>query len=129
MYIDKVQVISPGEVDVMLIGVTEPVCPAMIEAAAIVEAEWIRLQRPSTPVRNATCENPARAMAATSARHGVPRTSAPPAPDSRPPTGHPMAGIHGGGAGAFTSDADVMHRLPTISAVATKGGIGKEHAW
>ncbi|MGB8391182.1 hypothetical protein [Mycobacterium sp.] len=31
--------------------VAEPVCPAMIEAAAIVEAEWIRLRRPSRPVR------------------------------------------------------------------------------
>lgn len=32
-----------------------PECPAIIEAAAIVEAEWMRLSTPATPVRRVTC--------------------------------------------------------------------------
>lgn len=46
----------------VLIGVTsvvEPVCPAVDEAAAIVEAEWMRLTRPSEPARHPTGELPA----------------------------------------------------------------------
>lgn len=35
-------------------AVVEPVCPAVFEAAAIVEAEWIRLRRSSAPVHHAT---------------------------------------------------------------------------
>ncbi|WP_156749726.1 hypothetical protein [Mycobacterium sp. E1747] len=45
----------------MLIGdtsVVEPGCPALSEAAAIVEAEWIRLRRPSEPARHPTSELP-----------------------------------------------------------------------
>ncbi|WP_139273302.1 hypothetical protein [Mycobacterium paraffinicum] len=45
----------------MLVGdtsVVEPGCPALSEAAAIVEAEWIRLRRPSEPARHPTCELP-----------------------------------------------------------------------
>ncbi|WP_156737964.1 hypothetical protein [Mycobacterium scrofulaceum] len=45
----------------MLIGdttVVEPGCPALSEAAAIVEAEWIRLRRASEPARHPTCELP-----------------------------------------------------------------------
>jgi hypothetical protein len=50
------------EVDVVLMGVTsgvEPACAAIREAAAIVEAEWMRLRRPSVPVRYPNCELPA----------------------------------------------------------------------
>jgi hypothetical protein len=36
----------------------EPACPAMVEAAAIVEAEWIRLRRSGAPVRHAVAELP-----------------------------------------------------------------------
>ncbi|WP_156736834.1 hypothetical protein [Mycobacterium sp. E3298] len=39
-------------------SVVEPGCPALCEAAAIVEAEWIRLRRPSGPARHPTCELP-----------------------------------------------------------------------
>ncbi|OBJ26148.1 hypothetical protein A5659_17350 [Mycobacterium sp. 1165196.3] len=48
--------------DVVLMGVTsvvEPACAAIREAAAIVEAEWMRLRRPSVPVRYPNCELPA----------------------------------------------------------------------
>ena len=54
MYIDRYRSSLQGEVDVVLMGVTtgvEPACPALSEAAAIVEAEWMRLSRPSEPVR------------------------------------------------------------------------------
>ncbi|ORW39080.1 hypothetical protein AWB89_22935 [Mycobacterium paraense] len=37
----------------------EPVCPAIIEAAAIVEAEWMRLNPSSRPAPRVTCELPA----------------------------------------------------------------------
>ncbi|ORV81784.1 hypothetical protein AWC11_24850 [Mycobacterium interjectum] len=63
------QVISQVEVGVMLMGldplskqqvtVAAPVCPALIEAAAIVEAEWMRLRPSSGPVRHVTRELPA----------------------------------------------------------------------
>lgn len=46
----------------VLIGATsvaEPACPALSEAAAIVEAEWIRLERLGGPARHAVCELPA----------------------------------------------------------------------
>jgi hypothetical protein len=49
-------------VDVVLMGVTsvvEPACAAISEAAAIVEAEWMRLRRPSVPVRYPEGELPA----------------------------------------------------------------------
>lgn len=36
-----------------------PVCPAVIEAAAIVEAEWMRLSLSGRPARRVTCERPA----------------------------------------------------------------------
>ncbi len=39
--------------------VAAPVCPALIEAAAIVEAEWMRLRPSSGPARHVTCELPA----------------------------------------------------------------------
>lgn len=61
MYIDRYRSSLQGEVDVVLMGVTsvvEPVCPALSEAAAIVEAEWMRLSRPSEPARP-PCEFPA----------------------------------------------------------------------
>lgn len=48
--------------DVVLIGVTngvEPVCPALREAAAIVEAEWIRLSRLGGPAEQPVGELPA----------------------------------------------------------------------
>ncbi|OBF56369.1 hypothetical protein A5756_11145 [Mycobacterium sp. 852002-53434_SCH5985345] len=47
--------------DVVLMGVAsvvEPVCPVMHEAAAIVEAEWVRLRRESEPARHPSCEFP-----------------------------------------------------------------------
>ena len=37
----------------------EPVCPAVIEAAAIVEAEWMRLRPPGGPGGHVVCELPA----------------------------------------------------------------------
>ncbi|WP_131811904.1 hypothetical protein [Mycobacterium mantenii] len=40
-------------------SVAEPACPALSEAAAIVEAEWIRLGRLGGPARHAVCELPA----------------------------------------------------------------------
>ncbi|OBG75129.1 hypothetical protein A5700_02350 [Mycobacterium sp. E1214] len=48
--------------DVVLMGVTsvdELACAAISEAAAIVEAEWIRLRRPGMPVRHPAGELPA----------------------------------------------------------------------
>jgi hypothetical protein len=51
------QVISHDGVDVVLI--LELACPAVNEAAAIVEAEWIRLVRRSGAVRHVTRELPA----------------------------------------------------------------------
>lgn len=62
MYIDRYRSSLPGEVDVVLIGVTnviEPGCAAMFEAAAIVEAEWIRLNRTSDPARHPAGDSPA----------------------------------------------------------------------
>jgi hypothetical protein len=60
IYIDTEQVISRVEVRVMLMGsALQPVCPAMIEAAAIVEAEWMRLRPPVAPVGDVACELPA----------------------------------------------------------------------
>lgn len=86
----QIQVISVFEVDVMLMGVTsvvEPVCPAMTEAAAIVEAEWIRLRRPSEPARHPVCELP-------SARRCPPRTNTMVARDSRPTKCSPRTRRH-----------------------------------
>jgi hypothetical protein len=71
MYIDRYKSSLYGEVDVVLMGVTsvvEPACAAISEAAAIVEAEWMRLRRPSVPVRYPKCELPA-------ARRGRRRTT------------------------------------------------------
>ncbi|ORA11550.1 hypothetical protein [Mycobacterium arosiense] len=71
MYIDSYKSSLHGEVDVVLMGVTsvvEPACAAISEAAAIVEAEWMRLRRPSLPVRYPNCELPA-------ARAARPRTT------------------------------------------------------
>jgi hypothetical protein len=62
MYIDRYSSSLRDEVDVVLMGVTsvvEPVCPVVREAAAIVEAEWIRLRRRSEPARYSSCEFPA----------------------------------------------------------------------
>jgi hypothetical protein len=62
MYIDRYKSSQYGEVDVVLMGVTsvvEPACAAISEATAIVEAEWMRLRRPSVPVRHPDCELPA----------------------------------------------------------------------
>jgi hypothetical protein len=62
MYIDRYKSSQYGEVDVVLMGVTsvaEPACAAIREAAAILEAEWMRLRRPSVPVRHPNCELPA----------------------------------------------------------------------
>jgi hypothetical protein len=41
------------------VTIAAPVCPALIEAAAIVEAEWMRLRPSSDPARHVTCELPA----------------------------------------------------------------------
>ncbi|OBB80929.1 hypothetical protein A5760_17840 [Mycobacterium colombiense] len=71
MYIDRCKSSLYGEVDVVLMGVTsvvEPACAALREAAAIVEAEWMRLRRPSVPVRYPSRELPA-------ARRGPRRTT------------------------------------------------------
>lgn len=44
----------------MLMGIeVVPACPAILEAAAIVEAEWMRLRSPGGPVGDVTCERPA----------------------------------------------------------------------
>lgn len=71
IYIDRNRSSLYGEVDVVLMGVTsvvEPACAAIREAAAIVEAEWMRLRRPSVPVRYPDYELPA-------ARRGPRRTT------------------------------------------------------
>ncbi|WP_221044438.1 hypothetical protein [Mycobacterium senriense] len=49
-------------------SVVEPACAAISEAAAIVEAEWMRLRRPSVPVRYPDYE-------LTAARRGRRRTT------------------------------------------------------
>jgi hypothetical protein len=56
----------------MLMGIAcEPVCPAMIEAAAIVEAEWMRLRPPGGPACRVTCERPAPRISRSPLRTGV----------------------------------------------------------
>lgn len=42
------------------VATAAPVCPAIIEAAAIVEAEWMRLSVPRTPARRLRVRWPAR---------------------------------------------------------------------
>lgn len=52
---------------------TEPVCPAVIEAAAIAEAEWMRLRPPGGPVGHMACELPAPGAGALASVAGVMR--------------------------------------------------------
>ncbi len=61
-----------------------PACPALIEAAAIVEAEWMRLSPSSPPARRVTCELPAPRQAQRPA-HTLVTTK--PRPRSRPTRG------------------------------------------
>ncbi|OMC46255.1 hypothetical protein A5745_12205 [Mycobacterium sp. IS-2888] len=66
-------------------AVVEPVCPAVFEAAAIVEAEWIRLRRSSAPVHHATCGLRARLRSRRRVRTVV----------TTMPTSHPLTAQHG----------------------------------
>ena len=58
----------------------EPVCPAVIEAAAIVEAEWMRLRPPGGHV---VCELPAPSQCRHRPRNVVTTKPRPPARPSR----------------------------------------------
>ncbi|WP_205866305.1 hypothetical protein [Mycobacterium sp. IS-1264] len=66
-------------------AVVEPVCPAVFEAAAIVEAEWIRLRRSSAPVHHASCGLRARLRSRRRVRTVV----------TTMPTSHPLTAQHG----------------------------------
>ncbi|MCV7099851.1 hypothetical protein [Mycobacterium palustre] len=57
----------------------EPVCPAMIEAAAIVGAEWMRLRPPGEPACYVTCERPAPRTSPRTLRAKVTTRPRPPA--------------------------------------------------
>ena len=60
-----------------------PVCPAMIEAAAIVEAEWMRLRPPGGPGGHVVRELPAPRTARRPPRIVVTTKPRPPARPSR----------------------------------------------